>query len=204
MVAATRGESMNKMNNHELLSALADGQLSGAELAEGLDMLGRDAEAVSAWRTWHLIGDVMRSPELAAGTPNNLFMSRLSQRLAAEALPQARAAGIGVESAVESRVTAGVMAAEPANDATFRWKLVAGLASVAAAVAVGWTLLSSQSMAPAGAQLATAPAVQGGGVMIRDAELDELLAAHRQLGDATALQTPARFLRNATFEGPSR
>jgi sigma-E factor negative regulatory protein RseA len=182
---------MNKMNNQELLSALADGQLSGTELAEGLRVLGEDAEAVSAWRAWHLIGDVMRSPELAAGTPTDRFMSRLSQRLAAEAAP--------LPLAVESAITA----AEPANDAVFRWKLVAGLASVAAVVAVGWTLLSSQGMAPAGAQLAAAPATQGG-VMIRDAQLDELLAAHRQLGDTTALQMPARFLRNATFEGPAR
>ena len=40
--------------------------------------------------------------------------------------------------------------------------------------------------------------------MIRDPQLDELLAAHRQLGGASALQMPAGFLRNATFEGPTR
>jgi len=40
--------------------------------------------------------------------------------------------------------------------------------------------------------------------MIRDARLDRLLAAHRQLGGATALGTSSGFLRNATFEGPSR
>jgi sigma-E factor negative regulatory protein RseA len=40
--------------------------------------------------------------------------------------------------------------------------------------------------------------------MIRDPRLDELLAAHRQLGGASALQAPAGFLRNATFEAPAR
>jgi sigma-E factor negative regulatory protein RseA len=40
--------------------------------------------------------------------------------------------------------------------------------------------------------------------MIRDARLDQLLAAHRQFGSATALQTSGGFLRNATFEGPAR
>ncbi len=40
--------------------------------------------------------------------------------------------------------------------------------------------------------------------MIRDPRLDEFLAAHRQLGGASALQMPAGFLRNATFEGPNR
>ncbi|MDD2879862.1 MAG: sigma-E factor negative regulatory protein [Rhodoferax sp.] len=37
-------------------------------------------------------------------------------------------------------------------------------------------------------------------VMIRDPQLDALLAAHRQFGGASALQTPAGFLRNANFE----
>ena len=40
-------------------------------------------------------------------------------------------------------------------------------------------------------------------VMLRDARLDELLAAHQQAGGAS--QMPSGFLRNATFEeGPSR
>jgi len=37
-------------------------------------------------------------------------------------------------------------------------------------------------------------------VMLRDARLDALLAAHKQFGGASALQVPAGFLRNATFE----
>jgi sigma-E factor negative regulatory protein RseA len=40
-------------------------------------------------------------------------------------------------------------------------------------------------------------------VMIRDPQLDALLAAHRQFGGTSALQMPAGFLRRATFEeGP--
>jgi sigma-E factor negative regulatory protein RseA len=38
--------------------------------------------------------------------------------------------------------------------------------------------------------------------MLRDARLDELLAAHQQAGGGS--QMPSSFLRNATFEGPSR
>jgi sigma-E factor negative regulatory protein RseA len=37
--------------------------------------------------------------------------------------------------------------------------------------------------------------------MIRDPQLDALLAAHKQFGGASALQTPAGCLRNATFQG---
>ena len=58
------------------------------------------------------------------------------------------------------------------------------------------------------ASAVTQPSVAGAGpapVMIRDPRLDEMLAAHRQLGgSASALQTSAGFLRNATFEGPAR
>jgi sigma-E factor negative regulatory protein RseA len=39
---------------------------------------------------------------------------------------------------------------------------------------------------------------------VRDPRLDKLLAAHRQMGGATALGTTSGFLRNATFEGPAR
>lgn len=42
-------------------------------------------------------------------------------------------------------------------------------------------------------------------IMLRDPRLDELLAAHRQLGHSTtALQMPADFLRNASFSGRER
>jgi sigma-E factor negative regulatory protein RseA len=41
-------------------------------------------------------------------------------------------------------------------------------------------------------------------LMIRDPQLDALLAAHRQMGGATALQMPSGFLRNATFDEGKR
>jgi len=103
-----------------------------------------------------------------------------------------------------------------ANDGAFRWKMVAGVASVAAFAAVGWSVLATGA-SPAfttPAQLAISPQQSGDsvtvltraepGVMIRDPKLDELLAAHRQFGGASALQSSAGFLRSATFEGPAR
>jgi sigma-E factor negative regulatory protein RseA len=47
-------------------------------------------------------------------------------------------------------------------------------------------------------------AEQDGQVMLRDPRLDQLLAAHRQSGGASALQVPSGFLRSATFEVPGR
>ena len=100
-----------------------------------------------------------------------------------------------------------------ANSSVFRWKMVAGFASLAAVAAIGWNSLSA--LQGQGKQLASAPVPQptevlavsegaGQPVMLRDPRLDELLQAHKQFGSTSALQMPAGFLRNATFEEPSR
>eukprot|EP01034_Spumella_vulgaris_P042995 gene42994-53352_t len=84
---------------------------------------------------------------------------------------------------------------------------------MAAVAAIGWN--SVEALRGGGAQLASAPvappasvvAVSDGAgqpVMLRDPRLDELLQAHKQFGSTSALQMPAGFLRNATFEEPSR
>jgi len=198
-----RGDVMEKMQTQELISALVDGQLQGEAFARGVEVAARDPVAREAWHTYHLIGEVLRSGELAAGTVPTAFMSRLQLRLQQEQgviAPRPRPLPVPV---------APTVARPAANDASFRWKLVAGLASVAAVAAVGWAALYGLGAKSAQGQLAAA---QGGtvlagterGVMIRDARLDELLAAHRQLGGASALQAPAGFLRNATFDGANR
>jgi len=190
---------MNKMNTHELVSALADGQLADEELSGGIVALGQDLAAREAWQAYHLIGDVLRSPELAGGSPTPAFMRRLSERLAAES-PH----GLPAAPVAEPQAPPRVLTVRPANDPVFRWKLVAGLASMTAAAAVGWSLLSSGPAAtPMGSQLAGTEA-GGGAVMIRDAQLDELLAAHQRLGGPGVLQTPAPFVRQANFEGAGR
>lgn len=192
---------MEQMKTQELISALADGQLRGEAFARGVEAAASDPAAREAWQTYHLIGDVLRSGELAAGTMPTAFMSRLQLRLRQE---QQRGAP-GAQSAPPELV----VSREAANDASFRWKLVAGFASLAAVAAIGWTVVGGLSGNPEQGQLAagTGGTVIAGserGAMIRDPRLDEFLAAHRQLGGASALQMPAGFLRNATFEGPDR
>ena len=194
---------MDNMQTQELISALADGQLQGDAFARAVDAAAADASAREAWLTYHLIGDVLRSGEHAAGTLPSAFLSRLQVRLQQEQPSVVSRAGSGASQPL-SRV-----AAQPAaNDGNFRWKVVAGFASLAAMAAIGWTVVGAPSR-PEQAQLAGAPAAtvlaeSERGVMIRDARLDEFMAAHRQLGGASALQMPAGFLRNATFEGPIR
>lgn len=205
------------MDRNEWISALADGQLRGRDAEAAVEAACSDRSALATWQAYHLIGDVLRSPDLAAGTPAPAFLDKLSARLAQE-----RPAV--VTGAVSGAVPPERVAAPAANDPSFRWKLVAGFASVAAVAAVGWSVLGTAVVPTASPQLAAVPATvvpvaasaasgtapqatvltsaTPSGVMIRDAKLDEFLAAHRQHGGASALQMPA-FLRNATFEGPS-
>ncbi|WP_298209945.1 sigma-E factor negative regulatory protein [Acidovorax sp.] len=205
----------NDVNHRERLSALADGQLEGEELAAALAFACEDEDGGKTWQLYHLVGDVLRSTDLAQPA-HPAFMSRLREQLAQEAPPERPTVPVQVA------VVAAQMP-EAANASVFRWKMVAGFASLAAVAAIGWTSLASlQGAGPsgvgAGAQLAAAPErapaqrapvvavadADGQQVMIRDPRLDELLAAHKQFGSTSALQMPAGFLRNATFEGPSR
>jgi sigma-E factor negative regulatory protein RseA len=199
---------MDKMNTQELISALADGQLQGAALQRGLEAAVSDPAAAEAWQTYHLIGDVLRSRELAGGTAPAQFLARLQESLRLEQ-PLAGPAVRPIQ--VQPAAQAANVRRPAANEGRF-WKLVAGFASVAAVAAIGWTVVGILGGKDAGAQLAGAGDRQQagvvlanttGGTMLRDPKLDQLLQAHRQLGGATALQTPG-FLRSATFEGSAR
>lgn len=208
------GEPMtNDLNCRERLSALADGQLQGAELAAAMAFAAEDEDGGKTWALYHLVGDVLRSPDLAQPV-NPAFLSRLREQLAQESPSERPRIPVAMEV-----VTAPLPQA--ANASVFRWKMVAGFASMAAVAAIGWASLSSllgAGPSAVGAQLAAAPErasaqgasviavadAEGSQVMLRDPRLDELLAAHKQFGSTSALQMPAGFLRNATFETPGR
>jgi sigma-E factor negative regulatory protein RseA len=192
---------MDRTETQELISALADGQLHGDAFARAVEAAAQDPIAREAWQAYHLIGDVLRSSDLAGHAAPDRFLAKLQQRLGEENKPVLALHAEAVQASALARP-------EAANDASLRWKMAAGFASVAAVAAIGWNMMGSG--AQPGAQLAAvakpAPVVAAsqGGPMIRDAHLDQLLAAHRQLAGAPALQTSGGFLRNATFEGPAR
>jgi sigma-E factor negative regulatory protein RseA len=201
------------MQTSELISALADGQLGGEDFAAALHACGRDDSALASWDTYHLIGDALRSPASRAVSADMAFLARLNQRLAGEALvspaPDSHGNLAGASAGVLHVPVVDVSPRHDAaaNDGDFRWKLVAGVASLAAVSAIAWN--AAGLLAPAAApQLAQAPVFQQvvvaspQGPVVRDARLEELLAAHKQLGGTSALQEPSGFLRNATFETP--
>jgi sigma-E factor negative regulatory protein RseA len=189
---------METMDNQELISALADGQLQGEAFARGVQAAAADARSREAWCAYHLVGEVLRTGRAPVGAAPEAFLARLRERLESEPLPRQAIAVVPAPVRRDERAAA--------ND--WRWKLVAGAASFAAVAAIGWNVAGSSAPSASLPQLAAAPgpvtaAVQPAS-MIRDPQLDRLLAAHRQFGGATALQTSSGFLRSATFEGPAR
>ncbi len=199
----------------ERISALVDGWLQGDDLARGMDDVLSHPQSVQTWHTFHVVGDVLRSSELAPSDDGFAFWQRLEGRLALEpARPVAiTEANATYQVGLVAQPSPDVVIAS-ANASVFRWKALAGFSFTALVGVVGLGLWT-QSSPPGAAQLAglsvnALPAPQitvpepGAGIMIRDPQLDALMAAHQQLGGHSALQMPAGFLRNATYAGPAR
>jgi len=204
--------------NRELISALADGQLRDEDFARTVEWVTQTEDARLTWRTYHLVGDVLRSGEPVVSARDADFLQSLKLRLQQET-PQLRHMITTEFIANDPGVTgASVQNGSKywsANDSRFRWKMLAGLASLSTVAVIGWQIFSGWGDLSGAQQLAQVP-VQvlqpevgltqpGVGAepqrMIRDPQLDALLAAHKQFGGTSALQGPAGFLRNATFEG---
>ena len=209
------------VNNHELVSALADGQLRGEEFAHTLELLGQGHEARLTWHTYHLVGDVLRSGGAVESARDVAFVQRLKLSLQQEVpLVAGFSATDSVAEVADLTAVGGIKRLEraAANESRFGWKLLAGVASLAAVSVIGWQGVGGWGAQPGSSQLAQLPvlivpaeetlqpATADGEPqrMIRDPQLDALLAAHRQFGGTSALQMPAGFLRNATFEGAAR
>lgn len=188
----------------ERVSALMDGDDIGAEAVQAVLA---DSRLVQAWHTYQVVGDVLRSAELAPSRSDLAFLGRLEQRLAQESL---RTVSLGGD--VANPVAASGKPA--ANTAVFGWKILASAACVALVGVVAMQLGVTVGGRVDGQMAATQPVVapspnmvvadSAAGSMLRDPRLDELMAAHRQLGGHSALQVPAGFLRNATYEGTGR
>jgi sigma-E factor negative regulatory protein RseA len=196
---------------NELISALADGELRDAAFEQAMQWLQVSKDARASWHAYHLVGDVLRSKDLAASGAHDIaFVTRLHRRLQAGARLAPTDMAIELMSNARHLHTySGVRAhgVASANDARMRWKLVAGIAGAAAVAVVTWSLVSGSSAPASGPQLAQVepqPATGQSSIMIRDSQLDELLAAHQQSAGISALQMPAGFLRDATYERVAR
>jgi len=204
--------SDQRQRNNELVSALMDGALDGDDLARALEELSADSALDGTWDTYHLVGQAIRSSTEPVQAHDPAFVTRLRQQLVLET-PELIAASPFLTRAEGQKALKTTVA----NDSW--WQRVAGLASIALVGVLAWqgvvwmgagrpadTTLAQSSAAPvpmtAAQTLVTADGASP--LMIRDPQLDALLAAHRQLGGASALQVPSGFLRNATFSEDKR
>ena len=206
-----------ELKMREQLSALMDGQLQGDEWLKAMEC-AENEEGHATWHAYHVVGDVLRSTDLSHGILSSSdFLARFQERLALE--PSPAAGSVLLEAPVPLKADVQKERPEAANASVFRWKMLAGFASLAVVASVGWSSWEKlqPGSVPADTQLAVAvpsaptttavetnAILQAPSLMIRDPRLDELLAAHQQFGGIAALQMPAGFLRNATFEAPAR
>ena len=192
----------------ELLSSLVDGEPNAHELDLTLAACDDNDEMRKRWNTYHLIGDMLRSPTAPLLLADAGFYQRFRQGLALELRFVAESLSlIDILSTAKEPALPAVASRRPAaNDHSFYWKLLAGFASFTAVSAIAWGVF--YSAAPSGPDLAVAPSSEQvliatpRGAMVRDARLHEWMEAHRQVGVSPA-QIPPGFLRGATFETPS-
>lgn len=206
-------------------SALVDG--SASERDWNALWESSRASALEDWNAYQVVGDALRGGvPLAAVTPAATFLVNFQARIQQELSAATRRPV--TQSVAESVHSVDGRHKTPANDALFRWKMLATAASISAVMAVSWAVLGTVTGDPAsqrGTEMAmTAPPAPpaegvvaesanpdsavivntGQGPLIRDARLEALLAEHRQYGGLSALQKPAGFLRNATYDAPAR
>lgn len=202
------------------LSALTDGECEPGQLLSACDVWRRDGRARSAWHTYALIGDVMRSDDLASPAAHDAqFLQTLRARLAQEPVvlapsaPPARPAESYVEVPVQS---ARMLVAGAGGRATSRRGWVAPAAVAAGfAVVTGAMVVAMRSAPPEGSAptLALTSTPQGApradtqfstdaeAELVRNPELDRYLNAHRQYTLGPALAGPGGVRQVAMTPG---
>jgi sigma-E factor negative regulatory protein RseA len=213
----------------ERISALMDGHLEGDAFALALQDLQRNPQALVNWDAYHVIGRTLRSGADEAQAFDPAFLTRLSQRLKTEAI---EIEPVPATPVVVNKTYLPPPAANQGNwrrvAGLASFMLVAVLAWQGLDPVVqgsgGGTV--AQSNAPVGTTGAVLTASVGSGprgqvlirsdgtsvltrssdaaVMIRDPQLDALLAAHRNFAGASALQMAPGFVHNANFEEVGR
>jgi sigma-E factor negative regulatory protein RseA len=162
----------------ETISALMDGELDERSAAAALDTLARDAQALEAWRTYHVISDALgRTRLLSEG-----FAARVAADLAQEPTVLA---------------PARVRRAEPR-----RW--VAMAAGVAAVSLVAWLGFAPRETAvapvvPLAVAPKSAPVQQASPARVPlPSEASDYLLAHQGFSPRVSLQGMAPYARTVS------
>jgi sigma-E factor negative regulatory protein RseA len=188
----------------ERLSALVDGEAFDGDHGPFLAEFGRADRAM--WAQYHLIGDALRSDELALSPALSVsFMARMSAQLEAEPHLLAPA-----PHPVASRLHA------------LRRKVVPAFAVAAAAATLTWIVVPQiQGTAPGAVQVASTGGQQAGlqrvaatqspaqpapqeANIIRDASLDQYLEAHQQFAQQPVVTGSMPLIRAAMTTTPDQ
>ena len=204
-------EPNSRLQQRQALCALLDGDLSEADLA--CRAWREDPQSRADWHAYHLIAEVMRSEAVRCAPRHDArFLGLLRERLAVEPVVLSPGAPAGSASksgwrrawavpmavAASFIVVAGVLVVTrvAAPDGALG-DLSAGMeSSVAVPGARGAHAAAAESSA------AAAPVSAGAGVLIRSAELDRYLAAHKQYSSTSALAAPGGAVRNVGAVAP--
>jgi sigma-E factor negative regulatory protein RseA len=180
------------------ISDLVDGRVQ--DPVAGCAAWADDADVRRTWHTYHLIGDVLRSDDFAAAPAHDAaFLAGLRRRLALEPV-----------------VLAPAPLAQPLRRMSWRVPIVvaAGFVTVAGVlvvlrqsqpVAAGPALAQLQPPAAARPTLLAAPAAADARVqMLRDAQVDDYLRAHREAIAGSPAALPGGGPRNVDLIVPQR
>jgi sigma-E factor negative regulatory protein RseA len=220
------GNTMGSVSSHSQADSRAE-RVSGLIDSQSLGdvdqlMFELSAEDRATWSTYHLVGDVLRSDDLAAGAAGaDGFMARFSARLADEPhllapTPFARANSAAMGETSDASMT-------PAGVAPFgtRRRVAPAFAIAAAAAVLSWVVLpqlqhlgnpgAGMSSAALSASTAPAPDVRQVSVaaspaprapaqpaVIRDAALDQYLEAHMEFASHPG-DNGAPYVRSALY-----
>jgi len=180
------------------LSSAMDGERE--PLDQACRAWGDDADTRATWHAYHLIGDVMRSGELATSPARDAaFLAALRQKLADEPVVLAPVPSALAVAPARARGGWRVSAAAAAGVAVVAGVLVVSRLSGPAAES-GAPEMARASDSPLGVLrvsngAAAVPSTVVSGAVIRDPRLDEYLRAHQSARGGFAATVPGSSLR---------
>jgi sigma-E factor negative regulatory protein RseA len=152
---STNQDALNPLSQEdaELLSALADGELSDEQAAQACALWVRDERARTQWQQMHYAADVMRSGDLASAPGHDeAFLAAFRERFAKE--PVLLAPTVAAPASVSGATQSGELPKPAVVIGHGKWwqsvAMAAGVAVVALGVGRMWGVSEADSLAAVG------------------------------------------------------